>query len=281
MEVFSTSTISTIDLVNFSQNIAQLNLGYLGISVAILGVLGSVFIYFNIKPLKDALDKQEGTISDLRKEADDLLNQSSTQTQSTLENFKKDQFSSLSQIINQERENINLEIINKIQAVESVIVEKIDSISSERDSKLKEILLSEMANKILSLEKSLTAVIEEHKKTNDKKFELFANKTKNELQELTADVLELKAYKYDMEGKMGGIIYTITALEKCLRDTPYLLKFKLDNLKEKIGKYTLSPELFIQLQTILKKVEEVNNNEHRTVIQEIKNLITVESRPEV
>ncbi len=71
----STTTISAIELINLSKDIAQLNLGYLGISVAILTVLGGVFIYFNIKPLKDTLNKQEKTIDDLRKEADKLLDE--------------------------------------------------------------------------------------------------------------------------------------------------------------------------------------------------------------
>ncbi|MCK5084146.1 MAG: hypothetical protein KAQ64_00635 [Candidatus Pacebacteria bacterium] len=75
MEMASTTTISAIELINLSKDIAQLNLGYLGISVAILTVLGGVFIYFNIKPLKDTLNKQEKTIDDLRKEADKLLDE--------------------------------------------------------------------------------------------------------------------------------------------------------------------------------------------------------------
>lgn len=106
MDIISTSTISAIDLISISRDIAQLNLGYLGISVAILGVLGGVFVYFNIKPLKDALDKQESTIGDLKTEAHDLLNQSDIQTKTSLENFKKDQSLSLSTTLKQQRERI-------------------------------------------------------------------------------------------------------------------------------------------------------------------------------
>ncbi len=46
MDIISTSTIGVIELVNISKDIAQLNLGYLGISVAILGGLGGVFCLF-------------------------------------------------------------------------------------------------------------------------------------------------------------------------------------------------------------------------------------------
>lgn len=138
-----------------------------------------------------------------------------------------------------------------------------------------------MSNKILSLEKGLTAVIEEYKKTNDEKFILFKNKTDIDLKGLTSDILELKAYKYDMEGKMGGIIFTIEALEKCLKDEPYLLEFRLQDLKDKIGKYILSPELFIRLKDILNKAKNIKDKDYSVIIGEIENLIKVESNPKI
>lgn len=280
METATTTLISPLDLINLSKDLAQLNLGYLGISVAILGVLGGVFVYFNIKPLQEKLGKQEDVINGLKKEANDLLGQADIQTQSSLKEFEERQTSLLSTVFDQQKENIYLEVTNKIQVAESNVLEKVNLISNDKDLKLKEILLSEMSNKILSLEKSLTAVLEEHKKTNDEKFSLFEKKTDLSVKQIAGDILELKAYKYDMEGKMGGIIFTIEAVEKCLKDEPFLLKFKLADLKDKIGKYSLTPELFIRLKTALNNIES-KGDEHAAIIKEIKDSVTLQEKPEM
>jgi len=114
MEISSTAVINVIDLINLSKDIAQLNLGYLGISVAILGILGGVFYYFNIKPLKDALDKQEKTISSVKEEADRLLDKSKEQSKKALELFKKDQATELAKLIKEQSDKIKLETESKI-----------------------------------------------------------------------------------------------------------------------------------------------------------------------
>lgn len=280
MGTATTTLISSLDLINLSKDLAQLNLGYLGISVAILGVLGGVFVYFNIKPLQEKLGKQEDVISGLKKEANDLLSQAEVQTQSSLKEFEEGQAALLVTAFDQQKENIYLEVTNKIQVVEGNILEKVDLISNDKDLKLKEILLSEMSNKILTLEKSLTAMMEEYKKTNDEKFMSFEKKTDSIVKAIAGDVLELKAYKYDMEGKMGGIIYTIEAVEKCLKDEPFMLGFKLKDLKEKIGKYSLTPELFIRLKTALNSIES-KGGEHVAIIKEIKDSVTLQEKPEM
>jgi hypothetical protein len=280
MEIATTTLISSLDLINLSKDLAQLNLGYLGISVAILGVLGGVFVYFNIKPLQEKLGKQEDVINELKKEANDLLDEADVQTQSTLKEFEESQTTSLSSVFDQQKENIYLEVTNKIQVAESNILEKVDSISNDKDLKLKEILLSEMSNKILSIEKSLTALLEEYKNTNNEKFSLFEKKTNASVNKIAGDLLELKAYKYDMEGKMGGIIFTIEAVEKCLKDEPHLLKYKLEDLKEKIGKYSLTPELFIRLKIVLDSIE-LKGIEHADIIKKIKEAVTLQEKPEM
>lgn len=270
-------------LINSSKDIAQLNLGYLGISVTTLGVIGGLFVYFNFKPIKDKLSKQEEIIDNLKKEASELLNKSEIQVKESLERFKEMQDSSLSESLIQQKNNIFLEVTNKIQSSENTLLEKIDSVSNDKDSKLKEILLSEMDNKVLSLDKTLIAKIEEYIKTNDERFSEFRNKTDARFKEIAADILELKAYKYDMEGKMGGIIFTIDALEKCLNDNPYLLEFKLNDLKEKIGKYTLSPELFVRLKKIITEIrnKKIGGEKNEAIIKEIEDSITVENKPKI
>ena len=280
MESTTTTLINSLDLINLSRDLAQLNLGYLGISVAILGVLGGAFVYFNIKPLQEKLNKQEEVINELKKEAKDLLGKAEAQTQTSLMEFEKEQTELLYTSFDQQKENLYLEVTNKIQSAETNILEKANSTSDDKDSKLKEILLSEMSNKNLSLDKSLNTIFEEYKKVSDEKFSSFEKKINSSVKEIASDVLELKAYKYDMEGKMGGIIFTIEAVEKCLKDEPYLLKFKLEDLKEKIGKYSLSPELFIRLKTALNSIES-KGDEHTSVIKEIKDLVTLETKPEI
>ncbi len=274
LNYITTEALSSKDLFDVVTTLANINLGYLGVSVAILGVLGGVFVYFNIKPLQEKLGKQEEVISD-------LLGQSEIQTRASFKEFEERQTLSLSAALEQQKENVYLEVTNKIQVAESTIMEKIDSISNDKDLKLKEILLSEMSNKILSLEKSLTLAIEQFKNTNEKEFSSFKNKSESQLKKITADILELKAYKYDMEGRMGGIIFTIDALEKCLNDEPFMLQFSLDDLKEKIGKYTLSPELFIRLRDILKSIEKTTPEKYTATIKEIQNLVRVEEKPDM
>ncbi|MEK7585182.1 MAG: hypothetical protein AAB455_01530 [Patescibacteria group bacterium] len=276
METATTTLIDFLDLINISKDLAQLNLGYLGISVVILGV----FVYFNIKPMQEKLGKQEDAINDLKKEANDLLGQADIQTKSSLKEFEEKQTSLVSTAFDQQKENIYLEVTNKIQIAESNILEKVNSISNDKDLKLKEILLSEMSNKILSIERSLTALLEEHKKTNSERFSLFEKKTNTSVNKIAGDLLELKAYKYDMEGKMGGIIFTIEAVEKCFRDEPYLLKYKLEDLKGKIGKYSLTPELFIRLKNTLKSIESTGV-EHANIIKEIRDAVTLQEKPEM
>ena len=98
----STAIISVLDLMNLSKDLAQLNLGYLGISVTILALLGGVFVYFNIKPLKDSLEKQEATIKDLKKDAEGILDLSRKESEEKFENFKQNQVEAILSLLNQE-----------------------------------------------------------------------------------------------------------------------------------------------------------------------------------
>jgi hypothetical protein len=54
-------------------SLAQTNLGYLTISVAILGVLGGVFYVFNLKPIQDKISKQEQNLIKTDKESKDNI----------------------------------------------------------------------------------------------------------------------------------------------------------------------------------------------------------------
>ena len=219
MNTLATTTISPIDLINFSQGIAQLNLGYLGISVAILGVLGGVFVYFNIKPLKETLEKQERAIEELKKEAQGLLVMSAEQSEKALENFKVNQSKLLTVSFEQQEEKLGLEMTNKIQEIDKVLSDKIENISESKDLKLREIILSETNNRLAILGKELTSKITAIKEDIAK--EASQNKSvivglKAAIKELNEEVKELQVYKYSKEGKMGAIIISIDLLEKAI-----------------------------------------------------------------
>lgn len=271
MIITSTSTINAIDLINLSKDVAQLNLGYLGISVTILTVLGGVFIYFNIKPLKDALDKQESIISNLRKEANELLVQSGIQTQEALDDFKITQTSSVTSIISQQKENTDLEIINKIQSVESSLTEKIESISDNKDSKLKEIILSEMINKLAILEKNLTLAINTSKENYDKKvieLEQTVAGVKSNVRDTQRDIKELKVYKYSKENQMGAVIYSIELLKEDIDEKRWSILNSLQRLKGEIDGNILETEYIARIEEQLARIKD--EPKYKVIIEEIR-----------
>lgn len=222
-----TST-SAIDLINFSQGIAQLNLGYLGISVLILGFLGGVFAYFNIKPLKDALEKQERTIEELKKEAQGLLTLSAEQSEKTLKDFRAHQSKLLIATFEQQNERLKLETANKIQEVEKILSTKIEKTSEDKDIKLREIILSEAKNHSATLEKELTLRITTVKESITKEVSQIKSvntSLKSSIKKLDEKVKELQVYKYHKEGQMGAIILSIELLKDAVDE--YLENKKL------------------------------------------------------
>lgn len=66
--MLATTTISVIELVNLTQGIATLNLGYLGLCVTIILFVGGFFYVFNFKPLQESIKKQESQLEGLKKE---------------------------------------------------------------------------------------------------------------------------------------------------------------------------------------------------------------------
>ncbi|MEK7461899.1 MAG: hypothetical protein AAB586_02415 [Patescibacteria group bacterium] len=279
----ATTTLSISEIISLSQGLANTNLGYLGIAVTILVFLGGGTYFFSVKPFKDKIDKQEDDLKVLEKNVAENIRKAEDTLKDSLSNFKEAYSKELTNSINNRDEKLILKIESKSSELEKDLLEKINIISNQNNDKLKEILLSEMNNKILSLEKSLSVEIEKYKKLNDNELVSLKNKVDVGFRKSTSDIKELMAYKYDMEGKMGGIIFTIEALEDCLRDQPYLLSFKLNDLKAKIGKYTLSPELFVRLQKILKNIKgkEIEGKNYDKIITEIIDQTTVENKPKL
>lgn len=271
MEIASTTTFSAIELINLSKDIAQLNLGYLGISVAILGVLGGVFIYFNIKPLKDALDKQEKTINDLREEANKLLEKSKEQSNEALENFKKNQTSALSTLLKEQYDKTILETEKRSADFENAFLEKIDNIVENKDVKLKEVILSDTNNLLGKLEKSLSAALGDSKKELEKQI-ADINKTINllkaENKDFKRDLKKLKVYRYSQEGKMGAIIYSIELLKEDINEKSWEIPTSLENLAKQIKDTKLDADYITQIEEQLARIE--GEKKYNVLIKEVR-----------
>jgi CRISPR/Cas system-associated endoribonuclease Cas2 len=141
MYTFATSSISVIDLVNQSKDIAQVNLGYLSISVTIIALLGGAFYLFNIKPLKDTLDKQEKGLK------------------SEIENFKAAYTKEISSLIDQKNQTLISDIQTKIAVFDKDFTQKFNTFATEKDNGLKTVLLAEFGNQLRTFDKTLSEKI--------------------------------------------------------------------------------------------------------------------------
>lgn len=194
----STNVISAIDLINLSKDLAQINLGYLSIAITILVILSGVFVYFNISPIKDALNKQEEKIDALKKEASGLLKSSEDMVDVYFENFRENQKKEIAESLVKNNEKIYLEIKNQIAVVEKAFFEKIEIVSEDKDKKLKAIILSETDNKINTIEKSI--------------------------------IMEITKLRTDFSEKVSSVNTKISSLEKGVFDIKRsLVDFEIEN----------------------------------------------------
>jgi hypothetical protein len=66
----ATSTVTLIDLINVTQEIASLNLGYLTICVTIVLASGGFFYLFSFSPLQEKIKRQEDELGTLKKDTE-------------------------------------------------------------------------------------------------------------------------------------------------------------------------------------------------------------------
>ena len=71
--------LSSSDVVMMMQGVATLNLAYLGVCVTIILFAGGFTYIFNVKPLQDALKKQEEKLEILTKDVENKISQVSLQ----------------------------------------------------------------------------------------------------------------------------------------------------------------------------------------------------------
>ncbi len=252
----STNTISVIDLINLSKDVAQLNLGYLAIAVTILGILGVVFVYFNINPLKDALNRQEDKVDALKKEADKILKSSEENVQVSLNNFREEQKQVTSEFLNQSEAKNILETKNQVALVEKVLLEKIESVSEGKDVKLKEIILSETVNKISATEKSVG--IENNKirvDLNEKITSLNGKITtlEKEIFEIRRSLVEFEIENHLKKRQVGAMRKMIEKLEMDIKRT-WGADDTLVEIKQYILEHGMPNYYFTDLQNVLEKL---------------------------
>lgn len=278
----ATTSIEVSQLIDLSYNLATTNLGYLGVAITILLLLGSGTYIFSVKPFNDKIDKQEEELKSLKQKVEDDLKNAKQAISSDLERFKKDYSEELKTSTKQSYDKTKSDFESKLAILDKDLFEKINITAKEKDDSLKEVILSETSNKILSLEKIFHTEIDGYKIANDKEIALLKNKINTGLRELSITVKELEAFKYDQEGKQGGIIKLIDSLDDVIKYREWAIKFKLDDIKNKLPEYTLSSELHIKLKNLLNSIKgkEIAGQKHDDVIGEIEKLITVESKPQ-
>ncbi|MCH7883171.1 hypothetical protein IIA95_02025 [Patescibacteria group bacterium] len=158
METLSTSSVSLIDLINLTHDVASLNAVYLGISMSavlvLAGILFGVFYFFNLKPLQEKIIKQEDKLEAQKKEVNQVLKSTEDKIGKSLEVFKKSHGNDVNELIRKNNEKNTLETKNQIASIEKTLIEKIESVSEKKNIKLKEIILLETTNKINTAEKS-------------------------------------------------------------------------------------------------------------------------------
>lgn len=246
-----------MDLVNFSKEIATLNLGYLTVSVTIIAILGGIFVYFNIKPLKEGLDKQEGKIDDLKKEAIGLLNESSVQVNNILEKYKSDQSLEIKKVLDLQKETIDLEVRNEIQELRGDLLEKIEIITDSKDENLMKTLVSEITIKLSVLEKTLTTLFKTEKEElvlKIKKGEELLRSLQSDLKDAQRDIVELKIYKYSKENQMGAIINSIDLVKQDIDEKSWRLLGSLERLEKEITGCKLENEYISKIEEQLARI---------------------------
>ena len=279
----ATTSIAISELLGLSQSLATINLGYLSVSVTILVLLGGGTYFFSVKPFKNKIEKQEEELKHLKQKVEDDLKNAKQSISDDLKMFKSDYSQELDILSKQRDEKIKSDFELKLTTLDKDLFEKINITAREKDDSLKDAVLSEISNKILSLEKVLHTEIDGYKVENNKEVALLKNRINSGLRELSITVKELEAFKYDQQGKQGGIIKLIDSLGDDIQYREWAIKYKLEDIKDKLPDYTLSSELHIKLKNLLNSIKdkEISGERHDGVIDEIEKLITVESKPKL
>lgn len=258
----ATSSVAIIDLVNLSKDVAVLNLGYLTVSVTIIALLGGAFIYFNIRPLRENLEKQENAIEELRNEASSIIKSSEEQTNIKLMSFEDRFIKEVMNKVKTENEKTSLEIKSKLSELAKENVNTTEKISESKDKKQYEIISSELRSQILTLEEKLSST---HKKEIDP-----IKKSLMVIKDLKTKIKELELYKFAKENQMGAIYRAIELLKDDISDqNEWKIPDRLGTLDKQIDGINLEPDLIVQIEEQLNRIS--NENKYQPLIKSIRN----------
>ena len=255
----ATTTISITEIANLIENLATLNLGYLGIAVTILIFLGGAFYLFNFKPLKDAFERQEKTLTDLEKEVKENLASSKKEIREELNIFKDEQVKTISNIFEQKSDKLLSDIQTKIANFEKEFIQKFDSFAEEKDVNLKTVILAEVSNKVRELEKSLSMAIdtsktEIKKETTSLKSSLVS--VQDDLKEVKRKARELEVFKYSLKGQMGAIYGSIDLLKDAIDENSWRIDGSLEDLYKEIADCKLEGEVITRIEEQLVRLND-------------------------
>ena len=241
----STGMISAIDLINLSNDLASVNAVYLGISVTILIILGGVFIYFNFNPLREKLDKQEEKIGKLKEEASGILVETRDEVASSIDSFRFENEKNLSKTLENEFKKQSLEIDNNLAKIDKFLSEKIERLTKTQVSSM------------LETNKSLSSL---ESNAKDMQFEIKG----------------LMAFRYQQEGKMGGITYPIELLQDLIKNKGcknHRIQYILKDLRDRIKGTSLDEKYIQQIKEILKKLREGGFEDPEDLIKQVEDNI--------
>ncbi|NQU77717.1 hypothetical protein HQ544_03395 [Candidatus Falkowbacteria bacterium] len=246
-----TTTVTIIEIADLMEKLATINIGYLGISVTILVLLGGAFYLFNVKPLKDSLGRQEKTLTDLGKEVNENLSSSKKEIKNDLEVFKDIQDENISDLAKQRDGKLLSDIQTKIVSFEKEFTQKFDSFAEEKDANLKTVILAEVGNKVRELEKTLSSTINNLKSETGKEIasvkELLST-LQNNLKEVNRRTRELEVFKYSQQGKMGAIYGSIELLKGAIDEGGWRIEGYLEDLNRELKDINLEGELITRIE---------------------------------
>ena len=255
----ATTTTSIIEIIGLIENLATLNLGYLGIAVTILLFLGGAFYLFNFKPLKDALGRQEKILTDLGKEVNENLSSSKKEIRDDLELFKKAQVEESYNFSKQRDDKLLADIQTKIVSFENEFTQKFNSFVEEKDANLKTIILAEVSNKVRDIEKTLSSTISISKSETEKEI-ASVKKTlasfQDNLKEIKRITRELEVFKYSQRGQMGAIYGSIDLLKDAIDENSWRIDGALEDLFKEIADYKLEGEIIIRIEEQLVRLND-------------------------
>ena len=263
MEI-TTNLIGITDILDLTEMLAMLNLGYLGISVTIMALVGAAFYFFSIKPLKDTIDQQKQTLENLKKEVKSTSIESQKKFERDLQSFEEKQTEETTSLVKQKNDLLASSIKAQIAIFEKEVSEKIDSVTEKKDDELKVIILSEIDNRLRVLEKSLNTEINKTKDVLNKQI-LSQKETLESLNKITKKlkrrIKELEVYRYSKEGQMGAIYGLIELLKESIDEKiDWRITKNLEALEKEIKGIILVGDVITRIEEQLCRIEEKKYN---------------------